>query len=109
MVAKGWGIVRERYVVRASILVFSCNYRWFPNCFPFTCSLGLALAKIIMLGLIYTGLTGFRDFSLIIAEEDVEKISVTDETELFDIALILTLVIMVLDLIFYFWILDSLN
>ncbi|CAJ1961071.1 unnamed protein product [Cylindrotheca closterium] len=83
MVAKGWGIVRE--------------------------SLGLALAKIIMLGLIYTGLTGFRDFSLIVAEEDVEKISVTEETELFDIALILTLVIMVLDLIFYFWILDSLN
>jgi hypothetical protein len=72
-------------------------------------SLGLALAKIVLLGLIYTGLTGFRDFTLIVAKEDVTTLSVTEEEELWDIASILTIVIIILDGVFYFWILNSLN
>jgi hypothetical protein len=71
--------------------------------------LGLALAKIVLLGLIYTGLTGFRDFTLIVAENDVKTLSVTEEEELWDIASILTIVIIILDGVFYFWILNSLN
>jgi hypothetical protein len=72
-------------------------------------SLGLALAKIVLLGLIYTGLTGFRDFTLIIATEDVKTLAVAEEQELWDIASILTIVIIILDGVFYFWILNSLN
>jgi len=83
MVGKGWGIVRE--------------------------SLGRTMIKIIFLGLVYTGLAGFRDFSLIIADEDVQTLSITAEEELIDFALILTPLIIVLNLIFYFWILNSLN
>jgi hypothetical protein len=67
------------------------------------------MIKIIFLGLIYTGLVGFRDFSLVIAAEDVKKLSVSTEEELVDFALILEPLIAVINLIFYFWILNSLN
>jgi Lung seven transmembrane receptor len=83
MVAMGWGVVRD--------------------------SLGSALFKIIFLGLLYSGLTLARDF-FIIAAEDVQTISMsTKYYELMDFAWILTMLVIFINLIFYFWIISSLN
>ncbi len=78
----GWGVVRD--------------------------SLGTTLVKIIILGLLYSGLTLAREF-LLAAAEAVEKASITEEEELIDLALVLTPLIIVVNLIFYFWIITSLN
>jgi hypothetical protein len=83
MVAMGWGVVRD--------------------------SLGYALVKIIFLGLLYSGLTLARDFFAVLAIEDVEKVSLTEEEEFIDLVLLLTPITILVDLIFYFWILASLN
>jgi hypothetical protein len=82
MVSMGWGVVRD--------------------------SLGTTLIKIVILGLLYSGLTLARDF-LIVAAESVKKVSTTEEEELIDLALVLTPLILVVNLIFYFWIISSLN
>lgn len=82
MVSMGWGVVRD--------------------------SLGRALIKIIFLGLLYSGVTMARDF-LVVAAEKVETVSLTEEEELIDLALVLTPIIIVINLIFYFWIIASLN
>ena len=83
MVAMGWGVVRE--------------------------SLGATLAQIVFLGLLYSGLTLFRDIFVVVAEEKVSTITTSAEEELVDLALLLTPVIILINLIFYFWILRSLN
>ena len=83
MVAMGWGVVRE--------------------------SLGATLAKIIFLGLLYSGLTLARDF-LAIAAESVQHLSqIQEEEELLDLALVLTPIIIVINIIFYCWIISSLS
>jgi hypothetical protein len=83
MVAMGWGVVRD--------------------------SLGPALIKIIILGVLYSGLTLVRDF-FIVAAEDVQTISMsTKYYELMDFAWILTLLVILINLIFYFWIISALN
>jgi hypothetical protein len=83
MVAMGWGVVRD--------------------------SLGPALVKLIMLGFLYSGLTLARDF-FIVAAEDVQTISMsTKYYELMDFAWILTLLVILINLIFYFWIISALN
>jgi Lung seven transmembrane receptor len=82
MVAMGWGVVRD--------------------------SLGTALIKIVFLGILYAGLTMTRDF-LVVEAKEVEKVSLTEEEELYDLALVLTPLIIVVNLIFYFWIIASLN
>jgi hypothetical protein len=82
MVAMGWGVVRD--------------------------TLGSALVKIIFLGLLYTGLVVAQEF-FYIAAEDVQTISLTGKEELLDLALILVPVIFVVNMIFYFWIISSLN
>ena len=83
MVAQGWGIVRE--------------------------SLGSGLCKIVVLGTLYVGLSGFRDLFLIIAQKEVEKVSATVETELYDFSFILWLLIVAVNGIFFIWIINSLN
>ena len=83
MVAMGWGVVRD--------------------------SLGATLCKIVLLGLIYSGLTLFRDVFVIYSAVNVERISLVEEEELLDIALILTPLILIVNLIFYWWIIASLN
>jgi len=82
MVAMGWGVVRD--------------------------TLGTALVKIIFLGLLYTGLVIAQEF-FFVAAEDVQTISSTEKDELLDLALLLLPIIFVVNLIFYFWILSSLN
>mmetsp|Transcript_362 Transcript_362/g.852 ORF Transcript_362/g.852 Transcript_362/m.852 type:complete len:277 (+) Transcript_362:2-832(+) len=83
MVAMGWGVVRD--------------------------TLGPALYQIILLGLIYTGLSGFRDIFEVVAVTEVHSISTTEEDELIDLVFILTTVIIAINLIFYFWIMNNLK
>eukprot|EP00534_Pseudo-nitzschia_fraudulenta_P011794 CAMPEP_0201216454 /NCGR_PEP_ID=MMETSP0851-20130426/189524_1 /ASSEMBLY_ACC=CAM_ASM_000631 /TAXON_ID=183588 /ORGANISM="Pseudo-nitzschia fraudulenta, Strain WWA7" /LENGTH=612 /DNA_ID=CAMNT_0047506019 /DNA_START=372 /DNA_END=2210 /DNA_ORIENTATION=- len=75
MVGMGWGVVRD--------------------------TLGAALWKVIFFGLLYSGLLFVRD-SLELASESVKKAS-TQQTELFDLAQILSWVIIVVNLIFVCW------
>ena len=82
MVAMGYGVVRD--------------------------TLGTALVKIMFLGLLYTGLVVAQEF-FYVAAEDVQTISITEKEELLDLALILVPVIFVVNMIFYFWIISSLN
>jgi len=79
MVAKGWGVVRD--------------------------TLGLTLCKIILLGLLYSGLALVRDF-LQLASSSASLVS-SKEQEEFDLALVLTLVIFCINVGFYFWIIYS--
>lgn len=82
MVSMGWGVVRD--------------------------SLGLALFKIIILGLLYCGLTMLRDFLAILAVEKVESWSSGAEEELLDLTFLATLGVVAINLIFFFWIISSL-
>lgn len=82
MVAMGWGVIRD--------------------------SLGRALFQIILLGLIYSGLTLARDY-LVVAAVEVERVNLTEEEELMDLALVLTPLVIFVNVIFYFWIITSLN
>ena len=79
----GWGIVRD--------------------------SLGMALAKIIFLGMMYCGLTAARDVFTLVAVEEVHSISTAAEEELIDIAVVLTIAIFAINFIFYCWIIRSLG
>jgi hypothetical protein len=85
MVAMGWGVVRD--------------------------SLGTSLIAIVLLGLIYSGLTLFRDFLIVVASEDVQTLSISTEEDLIDFALLLFLtpMIIIINIIFYFWIIYALN
>jgi len=82
MVAMGWGVVRD--------------------------TLGLALCKIVFLGLLYSGLAVVRDFLKAVASS-AQLVSSTEEAELFDLALILSMVIIVVNIMFYCWIISSLR
>jgi len=81
MVAMGWGVVRD--------------------------SLGTTFFKIIFLGFLYSGFTLSREF-LEIAAEAVQMKSLQEE-ELLDLALVLTPIIFIINLIFYCWIISSLS
>ena len=83
MVSMGWGIVRD--------------------------SLGMALAKIIFLGMLYCGLTAARDVFTLVAVEEVQSISTYAEDELVDVAVVLTIAITIVNIIFYCWIIKSLG
>ena len=82
MVSMGWGVVRD--------------------------SLGLALMKIIVLGLVYCGLTMLRDFFLVLAVDKVQSLSASTEEKLVDLTLLISLGVLVVNLIFFFWIIFSL-
>lgn len=82
MVAMGWGVVRD--------------------------TLGMALCKIILLGLMYSGLSLLRD-SLTAAASSAQLVSTTEKEELIDLALVLSSVIICINIIFYCWIISSLK
>lgn len=83
MVSLGWGVIRD--------------------------DLGSVMNKIHFLGGVYIAVALVRDIMTVVAYTEVQKISQEGENELFDIVSILTLVIALVDVIFYLWIIDSLN
>ena len=83
MVAMGWGVIRD--------------------------SLGPALYKIILLGLLYCGLSAARDVFASVAVHSVQTISVTSESELINMILILTPMVIFVNFVFYFWMMNSMK
>jgi len=83
MVALGWGVVRDE--------------------------LGPIMKKIHVLGVLYILVSLVRDIMTEVAYSEIQRMSQEKEEELFDIVSILGLVIVAVDLIFYFWIIDSLS
>lgn len=83
MVSLGWGVVRD--------------------------DIGPVMNRIRFLGGVYIAVALVRDIMNVVMVLDVQKISQAEETELFDIVFILTAVIAVVDVVFYVWIIDSLN
>lgn len=83
MVALGWGVVRD--------------------------SLGSVLYKINFLGGLYIATSLVCDIFAVVAYTEVQRISQEEVEELFDIVSILRIAIAVIDIIFYIWIIDSLN
>lgn len=83
MVSLGWGVIRD--------------------------DLGSVMHKIHFLGGVYIAVALVRDIMTVVAYTEVQKISQEGENELFDIVSILTLVIALVDVLFYLWIIDSLN
>jgi hypothetical protein len=83
MVAMGWGVVRD--------------------------SLGSALYQITFMGLLFCGVTAVRDTFAVVAVTEVGAVSLSEEDELIDFVLILTPLIILINLIFYVWIIGSLK
>ena len=83
MVSLGWGVIRD--------------------------DIGPVMNKIRFLGGLYIASSLVRDIMAVVAFTEVQRISQEEETELFDVVFILTIVIAVVDVIFYMWIIDSLN
>lgn len=83
MVSMGWGVIRD--------------------------TLGLALFKIVFLGLLYCALTMLRDFLVVLAVDKVESWSSGAEAELLDLTFLVTLAVVAINLIFFFWIISSLS
>lgn len=83
MVSMGWGVVRDE--------------------------LGSSMKKIHLLGGLYVVISLVTDIMTEVAYEEIQRMSQEEEDEIFDIVKVLGLVIVVIDLIFYFWIIDSLS
>jgi hypothetical protein len=83
MVALGWGVIRD--------------------------DLGAVMNRINYMGGVYIAVSLVRDSMTVVAYTEVQKISQEEEDELFDIVSILSLVIALIDVMFYMWIIDSLN
>jgi hypothetical protein len=83
MVSLGWGVIRDE--------------------------LGAVMNKINLLGGIFIAVSLVRDIMNVVAYTEVHKISQEEDDELFDIVAVLSLVIAVLDVIFFLWIIDALN
>jgi len=79
MVAMGWGVVRD--------------------------TLGMTLGKIILLGLLYSGLSLLRD-SLVAAASSAHLVSSRQEEE-YGLAQVLYFVIIFINIVFYYWIITS--
>lgn len=82
MVSMGWGVVRD--------------------------TLGLALVKIVVLGVVYCALTLLRDFLMVLAVDKVESWSASAEEELVNLLILISLGLVAVNLIFFFWIISSL-
>ena len=80
MVSLGWGVCRDE--------------------------LGPIMRKINLLAGLYILISLVNDIMTEIAYSEVQRMSQEEEEEIFDIVSILGLVIVVIDLIFYFWIID---
>ena len=83
MVSLGWGVIRD--------------------------DLGAVMNRINLMGALYIAVAMVRDIMTVVAYTGVQKISQEEEDELFDIVSILSLVIALIDVIFYLWIIDSMN
>jgi hypothetical protein len=81
MVALGWGVTRD---------TLGRKYKW-----------------IFMLCMLYIGLSAFRDFTIVVAVTEIETLSQTTESNLYDIYTLLTFVIAAVDVIYVMWILDA--
>eukprot|EP00956_Cyclotella_meneghiniana_P018123 scaffold29938_cov70-Cyclotella_meneghiniana.AAC.2 len=75
-----------------------------------TCdTLGSKFKTIVMLGVIYAGLSATRDVMTVLAITENEILSVSEETEILDVVTILTFCTSLLDVIFYLWIFRALS
>lgn len=83
MVALGWGVVRD--------------------------DLGPVLNRIRFLGGLYITTSLVCDLFAVVAYTEVQKINQEEEVEFVDIVTILRLAILLIDVLFYVWIIDSLN
>jgi len=83
MVSLGWGVVRD--------------------------DLGPVLHRIRFLGGVYVAASLVRDIFAVVAYTEVQKLSQEEEVEIFDIVTILRFSILLIDILFYIWIMDSLN
>ena len=83
MVSLGWGVVRD--------------------------DLGSIMKKIHFLGGVYIVTTLVEEIMTEVAYSEIQRISQEEEEEIFDIVSILGLVVVLIDLTFYFWIIDSLS
>ena len=83
MVSLGWGVVRDE--------------------------LGSIMKKIHLLGGFYIVVALVDDIMTQVAYSEIQRMSQEKEEELFDIVSVLSLVLVLIDLIFYFWIIDSLS
>jgi Kef-type K+ transport system membrane component KefB len=83
MVSLGWGVVRD--------------------------DLGAIMNKINFLGGLYIAVSLVRDIMTVVAYTEVQKLSQEEEDELFDIVSVLNLVVACINVIFFLWIIDSLN
>jgi hypothetical protein len=83
MVSLGWGVIRD--------------------------SLGDEMKKIIILGILYSAFAFARDVAEIVFVEELQILSYEQERKIYDVFTILTFATAVIDVIFYMWILDSLN
>jgi len=81
MVSLGWGVVRD--------------------------TIGEQMKQIVFAGLIYAGLSFGVEAAAIYLEKDVQEIS--EDTEISPIKLVLSFAVAIMELVFYIWILDSLN
>jgi len=83
MVSLGWGVVRD--------------------------DLGAAMKKIYVLGGLYVSVALVADVMTVVAYTEIQRLSQHEEDELFDLVAILNLVVTLIDAVFFFWIIDSLN
>jgi Lung seven transmembrane receptor len=83
MVACGWGVVRDE--------------------------LGPIMKKITFLGGVYVVVALVHDIMTVIAYTEIQRMSEQEEDEIFDIVSVLSLVLALIDAVFYFWIIDSMS
>mmetsp|Transcript_17940 Transcript_17940/g.19719 ORF Transcript_17940/g.19719 Transcript_17940/m.19719 type:complete len:565 (+) Transcript_17940:178-1872(+) len=83
MISLGWGVVRDE--------------------------LGSIMKKIHVLGMLYIVISLVQNIMTEVAYSEIQRMSQEKEEEIFDIVSILGLVIVLIDFIFYFWIIDSLS
>lgn len=83
MVSLGWGVVRD--------------------------DLGAIMKKINLLGGIYIAISTVNDIMTEVAYSEIQRMSQEEEEEIIDVVTVLGLVIVLIDLVFYFWIIDSLG
>ena len=83
MVSLGWGVIRD--------------------------DLGPVMKRINFLGGLYIALAMVLEIMKEVATAEIKKMSQEEEQELFDVVSILSLVVALIDIIFYLWVIDSLN
>lgn len=67
------------------------------------------MKKINLLGGIYIAISTVNDIMTEVAYSEIQRMSQEEEEEIIDVVTVLGLVIVLIDLVFYFWIIDSLG